>query len=86
MQRRSGGRRAITPSPLITALDGGTGLPRLDTSRLRATWLAGCAQLPGLATFMHAAGIGCSQRLGDLVAGRSWPGRTRAYMLRKNGA
>src|SRR5262249_997859 len=33
------GRRNIT-SPLITALDGGTGLPRLDTSRLRATWLA----------------------------------------------
>ena len=62
------GRRNIT-SPLVTALDGGTGLPRLDTSRLRATWLADCAQLLGLATFMHAAGISCSQRLGDLVAG-----------------
>jgi integrase len=60
------GRRNIT-NPLITALDGGTGLPRLDTSRLRATWLADCAQLLGLATFMHAAGITCSQRLGDLV-------------------
>ncbi|HEY3036462.1 MAG TPA: hypothetical protein VGJ54_17625, partial [Streptosporangiaceae bacterium] len=36
------GRRNIT-NPLITALAGGTGLPRLDTSRLRATWLAGCA-------------------------------------------
>ena len=34
------GRRNITNS-LIRALDGGTGLPRLDTSRLRATWLAG---------------------------------------------
>ena len=62
------GRRNIT-NPLIKALDGGTGLPRLDTSRLRATWLAGCAELLGLATFMHAAGISCSQRLGDLVAG-----------------
>ena len=62
------GRRNIT-SPLITALDGGTGLPRLDTSRLRATWLAEAAELLGLATFMHAAGISCSQRLGDLVAG-----------------
>ena len=62
------GRRNIT-NPLITALDGGTGLPRLDTSRLRATWLADCADLLGLATFMHAAGISCSQRLGDLVAG-----------------
>jgi integrase len=62
------GRRNIT-NPLITALDGGSGLPRLDTSRLRATWLADCAELLGLATFMHAAGISCSQRLGDLVAG-----------------
>jgi integrase len=62
------GRRNIT-NPLITALDGGGGLPRLDTSRLRATWLAGCAELLGLATFMAAAGISCSQRLGDLVAG-----------------
>jgi integrase len=62
------GRRNIT-NPLISALDGGSGLPRLDTSRLRATWLAGCAELLGLATFMRAAGISCSQRLGDLVAG-----------------
>jgi hypothetical protein len=28
-----------------------------------------CADLLGLATFMAAAGISCSQRLGDLVAG-----------------
>jgi integrase len=62
------GRRNLT-NPLVTALDGGGGLPRLDTSRLRATWLADCAELLGLATFMAAAGISCSQRLGDLVAG-----------------
>ena len=62
------GRRNIT-HPLIAALDGGGGLPRLDTSRLRATWLADCADLLGLATFMRAAGISCSQRLGDLIAG-----------------
>ncbi len=62
------GRRNLT-NPLIRALDGGGGLPRLDTSRLRATWLRDCAELPGLATFMHAAGISCSQRLGDLIAG-----------------
>jgi integrase len=62
------GRRNIT-NPLVAALDGGGGLPRLDTSRLRATWLADCAGLLGLATFMAAAGISCSQRLGDLVAG-----------------
>jgi integrase len=62
------GRHNIT-NPLITALAGGTGLPRLDTSRLRATWLADCAQLLGLATFLQAAGITCSQRLGDITAG-----------------
>jgi len=62
------GRRNLT-NPLVTALDGGTGLPRLDTSRLRATWLRDCAELLGLATFMAAAGISCSQRLGDLLAG-----------------
>jgi hypothetical protein len=60
------GRRNLT-NPLVRALDGGSGLPRLDTSRLRATWLAGCAELLGLATFLHAAGISCSQRLGVTV-------------------
>ena len=74
------GRRNIT-NPLITALDGGTGLPRLDTSRLRATWLAGCAEQPGLATFMPAAGISCSQRLGDLVAGLEPAGEAEAVRL-----
>jgi integrase len=74
------GRRNIT-SPLISALDGGTGLSRLDTSRLRATWLAGCAELLGLATFMAAAGISCSQRLGDLVAGLEPAGEAAAVRL-----
>ncbi|HTT55021.1 MAG TPA: hypothetical protein VMH35_26845 [Streptosporangiaceae bacterium] len=60
-------RRNIT-TPLTRSLSGGAGLPRLDTSRLRAAWLAEVAQLLGLATFMHAAGITCSQRLGDLLA------------------
>jgi integrase len=60
-------RRNLT-TPLVAALAGGTGLPRLDTSRLRATWLADCAQLLGLATFLRAAGITCSQRLGDITA------------------
>ncbi len=35
---------------------------------LRATWLSDCAERLGLATFLHAAGISCSQRLGDLTA------------------
>ena len=54
--------------PLTRSLAGGSGLPALDTSRLRATWLAECAQLTGLATFLHAAGITCCQRLGDITA------------------
>jgi len=74
------GRRNLT-NPLVRALDGGTGLPRLDTSRLRATWLAECAELLGLATFMHAAGISCSQRLGDLVAGLEPAGEAEAVAL-----
>ena len=74
------GRRNLT-NPLIRALDGGTGLPRLDTSRLRATWLADCAELLGLATFMHAAGISCSQRLGNLVAGLEPAGEAQAVAL-----
>jgi integrase len=64
---RDPARRNLT-YPLIAALSGGTGLPRLDTSRLRATWLAECAALIGLPAFMHAAGITCSQRLGDIIA------------------
>ena len=60
-------RKNIT-TPLTRSLAGGAGLPRLEASRLRSTWLAECAQLLGLATFMHAAGITCSQRLGDLLA------------------
>jgi integrase len=62
------GRRNIT-TPLTASLAGGAGLPRLDTSRLRATWLAESAQLIGLPAFLHAAGIACCQRLGDITAG-----------------
>ena len=61
--------RGNLTSPLTRSLAGGGGLPALDTSRLRATWLAECAQLIGLPEFMHAAGITCSQRLGDTIAG-----------------
>jgi len=60
-------RKNVT-TPLIRSLSGGTGLPRLQVSRLRSTWLTDCAQGLGLATFLHAAGITCSQRLGDLLA------------------
>ena len=74
------GRRNLT-NPVVSALDGGGGLPRLDTSRLRATWLADCGELLGLATFMAAAGISCSQRLGDLVAGLEPAGEAEAVKL-----
>jgi integrase len=74
------GRRNLT-NPLIRALDGGGGLPRLDTGRLRATWLRDCAELLGLATFMHAAGISCSQRLGDLLAALEPAGEADAVRL-----
>jgi hypothetical protein len=62
------GRRNVS-NPLTRSLAGGSGLPPLDTSRLRSTWLAECAQLTGLAAFLHAAGITCCQRLGDITAG-----------------
>jgi hypothetical protein len=41
----------------------------LEVWRLRATWLAEVARSTGLRAFMDAAGVECSQRLGDIVAG-----------------
>ena len=60
-------RENIT-TPLISALSTHSDLERLSCSRLRSTWLVTCAELIGLKTFMDAAGIRCTQRLGDLVA------------------
>ena len=73
-------RQNITTG-LIRSLSGGTGLPPLEVSRLRSTWLHECAQLLGLATFMHAAGITCSQRLGDLIAALDPGGEAEAVAL-----
>jgi integrase len=53
---------------LVTAMVRESDLPRLDTGRLRASWLACCCEMLGLRAFMDAAGITCSQRLGDLIA------------------
>ena len=61
--------RGNITNPLTRSLAGGAGLPALHTSRLRATWLADVAALIGLPEFMHAAGISCCQRLGDIIAG-----------------
>jgi integrase len=55
-------------NPLTASLAGGAGLPPLNTSRLRATWLAEAAALTGLPAFLRAAGIRCCQRLGDITA------------------
>jgi integrase len=61
-------RRRNLSDALTAALCRDVGLPRLEPGRLRATWLSECARLIGLQAFMHAAGVRCSQRLGDLVA------------------
>jgi integrase len=74
------GRRNIS-NPLTRSLASSAGLPALDTSRLRATWLADAAQLTGLATFLHAAGIRCCQRLGDITAGLNPGGEEQAVAL-----
>ena len=60
-------RRNLTDA-LNVALGSDAALPRLEAGRLRATWLCECAELIGLRAFMTAAGVRCSQRLGDLVA------------------
>jgi len=73
--------RGNITNPLTRSLAGGTGLPPLDTSRLRATWLAECAQLLGLATFLHAAGITCCQQLGDITASLDPGGEADAIAL-----
>ena len=49
--------RGNITNPLIRSLAGGGGLPALDTSRLRATWLADVAQLIGLPAFMRAGEV-----------------------------
>jgi hypothetical protein len=60
-------RRNVT-TPLISSLSGGADLPRLELGRLRSTWLTAVAEAIGLRAFMDAAGIACSQRLGDIAA------------------
>jgi hypothetical protein len=60
-------RRNLT-DVLCAALSADASLPRLEAGRLRCTWLCECARAIGLGAFMQAAGIRCSQRLGDLVA------------------
>jgi integrase len=60
-------RRNVTDT-LSAALSTDVSLPRLQAGRLRSTWLVQCARRIGLQVFMQAAGLSCSQRLGDLAA------------------
>jgi len=55
-------------TPLVSSLAGGVDLDRLDAGRLRASWLMTCAEAIGLSSFLAAAGLTCSQRLGDIAA------------------
>lgn len=73
-------RRNVT-YPLVSSLAGGRDLPALDTGRLRSTWLARCGEDLGLKAFFDAAGIVCSQRLGDVVGALEPPEERRAVEL-----
>lgn len=73
-------RRNVT-TPITASLSGGKDLPRLEIARLRATWLCEVAAHIGLKAFMDAAGITCSQRLGDLVAHLAPPDEDAAVAL-----
>lgn len=75
-------RRNITDA-LSGALCADPSLPRLEAGRLRSTWLHECAQMIGLQAFMAAAGLRCSQRLGDIAA--SLPAIDEAQMVRLLG-
>jgi integrase len=77
---REPGRRNISDA-LCRALSQDAGLPRLQPGRLRSTWLVACARQIGLHAFMHAAGISCSQRLGDLAAQLPDPGESELVAL-----
>ena len=77
----TGPARHNVSNPLTRSLTGGSGLPPLEGSRLRATWLAGCAQLIGLPVFLHAAGITCCQRLGGIAATLDPGGESDAVAL-----
>lgn len=63
---REPGRRNVSDE-LCGLLSSDRSLPRLEPGRLRSSWLVACARQIGLGAFMQAAGVRCTQRLGDLV-------------------
>ena len=68
-------------TPLISSLAGGADLGRLSVARLRSTWLAAVADRIGIATFLAAAGVSCTQRLGDIAAALPPAGEADAIRL-----
>lgn len=60
-------RKNVT-SNLVGKIVGGGDLAHLDVGRLRSTWLATHIERLGLGALLAAAGVTCSQRLGDLAA------------------
>ncbi len=77
-------RRNVTNN-LVSSLAGGQDLGRIDLSRLRSSFLVALAAQIGLRGFMDAAGISCSQRLGDLVAKLASPSEEQAVALFSRG-
>jgi integrase len=75
---REPARRNVSDA-LCAALSTDPSLPRLEPGRLRSAWLVACAQAIGLRAFMQAAGIRCSQRLGDLAA--ALPAATESELI-----
>jgi integrase len=80
---RNPDRRNVTDT-LSAALSTDVSLPRLQAGRLRSTWLVECARRIGLGVFMQAAGVSCSQRLGDLAA--QLPAASEAELIAMLGA
>jgi integrase len=74
-------RRRNVSDALCRALSCDPGLPRLVAGRLRSTWLSACAQTIGLGAFMAAAGVHCSQRLGDIASQLPAPPETEIVTL-----
>lgn len=77
-----GGRnpeRSNVTDALTAVLSADRSLPRLKAGRLRSTWLVWCAERIGLGAFMQAAGVRCSQQLGDLA--QRLPGATDTELL-----
>jgi len=60
-------RKNVT-SRLVGRAAGGVGLGRLDTGRLRATWLAAHLEHLGVAALFAAAGVRSGQRIAELAA------------------